>query len=493
MARDRIRFIRKGRTVEIRDLKPTETLLDYLRLREGAKGTKEGCNEGDCGACTVAIGRPHDGRMVYEPVNACIHLAGMVDGAEVVTVEDLGTPENLHPIQEAMVQHHASQCGFCTPGFVMSLFALYQDGRPVDRQGLNEWLAGNLCRCTGYRPIADAALDVCGHGAHDVFSAASAGKAAALAALADDEDVVLGGEERFFAAPASLLALLALYARHPDAVIVAGATDVGLWITKALRDLPKVIWLGRVAELKRIEDTAGSLIIGAGATYNAVEPFIDAVDPDLAILWRRIGSRQVRAAGTVGGNVANGSPIGDTPPALIALGAEVVLASEAGERTLPLEDFFLAYGKQDRRPGEIVARLVLPKLGEGDVYRAYKLAKRHDQDISAVMAAFRFRVEDGRVAEARIAFGGMAATPKRAAAAERAVIGCRVGDLSAALAVAGVLAEDFAPIDDMRASAAYRLDAAGSLLVKALVEAGGEATTTTRIRGFREVADAASL
>ena len=493
MARDRIRFIRRGRTVEIRDLKPTETLLDYLRLREGAKGTKEGCNEGDCGACTVAIGRPHDGRMVYEPVNACIHLAGMVDGAEVVTVEDLGTPENLHPIQEAMVQHHASQCGFCTPGFVMSLFALYQDGRPVDRQGLNEWLAGNLCRCTGYRPIADAALAVCGHGARDVFSAASAGKAAALAALADDEDVILGGEERFFAAPASLSALLALYGRHPDAVIVAGATDVGLWITKALRDLPKVIWLGRVAELKRIEETADSLIIGAGATYNAVEPFIDAVDADLAVLWRRIGSRQVRAAGTVGGNVANGSPIGDTPPALIALGAEVVLASAAGERTLPLEDFFIAYGRQDRRPGEIVARLVLPRLGEGDVYRAYKLAKRHDQDISAVMAAFRFRVADGRVAAARIAFGGMAATPKRAAAAEQAVIGCRVGDLSAALAVAGVLAEDFAPIDDMRASAAYRLDAAGSLLVKALVEAGGEATTTTRVRGFREVADAASL
>ncbi|WP_334175506.1 xanthine dehydrogenase small subunit [Pseudoxanthobacter sp.] len=486
MTRSAVRFVRRGQVVALDDVAPTATLLDYLRLSEDAKGTKEGCNEGDCGACTIALGRVRDGRLVYEPVNACIHLVGMADGAEVVTVEDLGTPEALHPVQQAMMEHHGAQCGFCTPGFVMSLFTLYQDGRASDRETLNGWLAGNLCRCTGYRPIADAAFAVLGRPADDAFAQAAGARAAELAALDDGEDLLLGDETRFFAAPASLAALLALYGRHPDAVIVAGATDVGLWITKALRELPKIIWIGRVGELKTLEESEAGLTLGAAVTYNRAEAAVARLEPELGLLWRRIGSRQVRAAGTVGGNVANGSPIGDTPPALIALGAQVVLAGAEGERTLPLEDFFIAYGRQDRRPGEIVARLVLPKPGPNTVYRAFKLSKRFDQDISAVMAGFRFEVEDGRIVSARVAFGGMAATPKRAAATEAALVGCPVGDIAAARAAADMLAQDFAPIDDMRASAAYRLDAAGVLLVKAVAEAGGADTRHTRLRGFRE-------
>ncbi len=487
MTRSTVRFVRRGQVVVLDDLSPTATLLDYLRLTEGAHGTKEGCNEGDCGACTVALGRVRDGRLVYEPVNACIHLVGMADGAEIVTVEDLGTPEALHPVQRAMMEHHGAQCGYCTPGFVMSLFTLWHDGRATDREGLNGWLAGNLCRCTGYRPIADAALAVLARPADDAFAREAGRRAEGLGALDDGADLFLGDEARFFAAPASLAALLALCDRHPDAVIVAGATDVGLWITKALRELPKIIWIGRVAELQAITEDEAGVTLGAAVTYNRAEAAIARLEPDLGLLWRRIGSRQVRAAGTVGGNVANGSPIGDTPPALIALGAQVVLASAAGERTMPLEDFFIAYGRQDRRPGEIVARLMLPRPGPGTVFRAFKLSKRYDQDISAVMAGFRFEVADGRIAAARVAFGGMAATPRRAAATEAALVGVAVGDIAAAHEAAAVLAQDFAPIDDMRASAAYRLDAAGALLVKALVEAGGTDTRHTRLRGFREV------
>ncbi|MQT11336.1 xanthine dehydrogenase small subunit [Segnochrobactrum spirostomi] len=485
MARDVIRFLRNGSIVELPLADPTLTLLDHLRLGERAVGTKEGCNEGDCGACTVAIGRLKDGRVAYEPVCACIQLAGMADGAHVVAIEDLAEGEALHPVQQAMVEHHGSQCGFCTPGIVMSLFTLYQDGRPVDRPVVENWLAGNLCRCTGYRPIIDAALESCGGAPADRFARDASATAATLASLDDGADIFIGDETRFFAAPAHLDSLFALLARHPDATLVAGATDVGLWITKQMRDLPKIVALGRIATLKTIEDTGPAIAIGAGATYHAVEPFIAAIDPDLAILWRRIGSRQVRAAGTVGGNVANGSPIGDTPPVLIALGATLELESAAGIRAMPLEDFFLAYGKQDRRPGEIVRRLVVPKRGD-DVFRAYKLSKRFDQDISAVMAAFRFTVAEGRVTAARIAFGGMAATPKRALAAEAAVIGCPVGDLAAAQAVASSLTADFSPLDDMRASAAYRLDAARGLLAKALVEAAAGTTKDTRVRGLRE-------
>jgi xanthine dehydrogenase small subunit len=487
--RQSIRFIRKGRLVELTDVPPTALLLDYLREEEGARGTKEGCGEGDCGACTVALGRLKNGKLRYEAVNACIQLLGQVDGAEVVTVEDLAAADGtLHPVQAAMVEKHASQCGFCTPGFVMSLFTLFHaTERPVTREEVNDAIAGNLCRCTGYRPIVEAGIAACTVSRRDRFRKAEKDTTSLLSFLADSDDIFIGDAERFFAAPASIDSLADIYEKNPTATIVAGATDVGLWITKQFRDLPKVIHIGRARGLDNIEDTGRELLIGATATYAKVEPHIAAIDPDLGELMRRLGSRQVRASGTMGGNVANGSPIGDSPPALIALGAAMSLRLGKKVRTIAVEDFYIEYGKQDRKPGELVIGLIVPKLERNQIFRCYKVSKRFDQDISSVMGAFRFTVEDdGRIAEARVAYGGMAGTPKRATGAELALRGALLRDSRAWTKAFAALREDFQPIDDHRASGRYRTETAHALLGKALIEAAGTTSSRTRVIGQRE-------
>ena len=489
--RAEVRFIRRGKVVKLPNVSPTLTLLDHLRLTERATGTKEGCAEGDCGACTVVLRRLRGEKLTYEPVNACILFAAQVDGCEVITVEDLARGDQLHPVQQALVDHHGSQCGFCTPGFVMALFALHHraDGKPADRNQVNDWIAGNLCRCTGYRPIVDAGIAACVAPANDAFSAEEPAARRALAELKDTDDIFIGTRERFFAAPAGLTSLAKLYVANPDATLVAGATDVGLWVTKQLRDLPKVIWLGRVKGFDEIEDRRDAVSFGAMVTLSEAMPYLAAIDRDLGEMMRRFAGNQIRTAGTVGGNIANGSPIGDMPPALIALGATLALQHGDRPRTLPLENYFIDYGKQDRRPGEFVRLVRVPKFSAEDRFRCYKISKRFDSDISAVMGAFKLRVDGARIAGARIAFGGMAAIPKRASRSEKALIEKyldRPHDWDEAIAL---LAEDFKPIDDLRASAAYRLDVARALLRKALTEIGGASTRATRITGFREAAD----
>ena len=477
--RGSLTFRFRGRTVALDSFAPRATLLDWLREEAGAKGTKEGCNEGDCGACTIVLSRLQpDGALSYEPVNACILLLGQVDGAEVLTVEDLAEGQRLHPVQQAMVDHHGSHCGFCTPGIVMSLLALYHQREAATYAGVCDALAGNLCRCTGYRPIIDAALATCDGKPADRFAAATAERAAALAALADGRDLLVGDDQSFFAAPASEASLAALYARNPRAVLVGGATDVGLWITKQLRDLKQIIWLGRVAGLDAVEEGSDALRIGARTTLQHAAPHLAALHPDLGDLMRRFGSRQVRESGTVGGNIANGSPIGDLAPALIALGGQVELSKGGATRVLPLEDFFLGYGKQDRGEGEYVSAIVAPRLGVNEVYRALKVTKRIDEDISAVMGAFRFTLDGRRIMSARVAYGGMAATPKRGANAEAALVGARLDDQTSWTAALDALKRDYTPIADMRASAAYRADVAANLLKKALIEVAGGAAPT---------------
>jgi xanthine dehydrogenase small subunit len=483
--RRNVRFLRRGQLVELPDIEPTEMLLDHLRVREGACGTKEGCNEGDCGACTVALGRVVEGKLVYQPVNSCILLTGMADGADVVAVDDLA-PEGqpLHPVQQAMVDYHGSQCGFCTPGFVMSLFTLYQSGKVPDRRTVTDWLAGNLCRCTGYRPIVDAAVASCSGNPIDSHARNATATAAALGEIADAEDLFVGDDDRFFAAPASLRSLADLYSTHPDATLVAGATDVGLWVTKQLRDQPKIIHVGRVAGFDTVDDEPDALVIGAGATYAQAETLLAAIDPDIAELLRRLGSMQVRSMGTIGGNIANASPVGDTPPLLIALDTTIDLNRGGEIRTLPLDAFFLAYGQQDRQPGEFVQSVRVSKLAANQHLRCYKISKRFDQDISAVLAAFRFTIENGTVTAARVAFGGMAATPKRGLATEAALAGARLADEPSWVEAIAALERDFAPISDLRASAEYRIETARALLRKALRELAG--ASGTRVVGFRE-------
>jgi xanthine dehydrogenase small subunit len=371
----------------------------------------------------------------------------------------------------------------------MSLFTLYHAGIKADRTAVNDWLAGNLCRCTGYRPIADAALSAIDGKPRDALAARSAETTRLLAALQDGEDLFIGSADRFFAAPATVNSLARLCSKHPDATIVSGATDVGLWITKQLRDLPKIIHTGRAGGFAEIATTGKALRIGAGATYADAFDALSAIDPDMSEILRRLGSKQVRASGTIGGNIANGSPIGDSPPLLIALGAELELLNGAKRRSMPLEDFFIDYGKQDRAKGELVAAVTVPRLGKGMHFRAYKISKRFDQDISALLGAFRVTLAGGKIGDARIAFGGMAATPKRAKATEAALAGISPDDEAAVMVAARALETDYRPISDMRASAGYRMQVAKNLLVKAMAEIGGG--RGTRVTGQRPEQEAA--
>ena len=461
--RDGLSFLLNGARVDLSGVDPRATLLDWLREARGLRGTKEGCNEGDCGACTVGVTRLVDGAPRREAVNACIQLLPMLDGAAVTTVEGIAGPERLHPAQEAMVACHGSQCGFCTPGIVMSLWAGF-GAAPEERGRLADRLAGNLCRCTGYGPILEAGEKMAALPAPDW----EADLGPALAALPGGSLRLEGGGAMGFV-PETEAELAALLAEHPGAVMVAGATDVGLWLTKRLERPEVLIFLNRISGFGRVVETPEGVEIGAGATWTEAAPALARLAPDLGEMIRRFASVQVRNSATVGGNVANGSPIGDGAPSLIALGAEVVLRSAGSERALPLEEFFLDYGRQDRRAGEYVAALRVPRPADPEALRVFKISKRFDQDISAVLGAFLIETEGGRVARARIAFGGMAGVPKRARAVEAALAG-RVWTRETVEAALPAFAEDFRPLTDLRASAEYRLAAARNLLLKVFLE-----------------------
>jgi xanthine dehydrogenase small subunit len=465
---------------------PTMTLLDWLRIERRLTGTKEGCAEGDCGACTVLVGRLRQGVLRYEAINACIRFVATLDGCHVVTVEHLkASAGGLHPVQQAMVELHGSQCGFCTPGIIMSLMALWlSHDAPPSRERIEVALAGNLCRCTGYGPIVaalDRAYEIAAP-SRDRLAEERKDVAHRLSVLSDRQVIEISEGGRTVFAPATVDQLADLVANHPDATLVAGATDVGLWITKMLMRPGKTITLGRVAELDRIEDRGDHIVIGALASVSDAQAALGALDPQIDELIRRFGSEQVRNAGTIGGNVANGSPIGDSPPLLIALGASVVLRRGLERRTVPLEKFFIAYKKQDRQPGDFVEEIIVPKPKPGSLIHVSKISKRFDEDISAVCAAFRIeRDGSGKVTEAVLAFGGMAATPKRAETAEAALVG-RPFSLASAEAAATAIAADFSPLDDWRASARYRSTVAANLIRRFQIETA--ANTVHRVAGI---------
>ena len=476
-----VRFLLDGEVQEVVNPDPTATILNHLRYQMRRPGTKEGCAEGDCGACTVVIGELDGEQIQYRAVNACILFLPQLDGRELVTVESLaGEGGALHPVQQAMVDCHGAQCGFCTPGIVMSLYAHYLNDGAADTATLNDTLAGNLCRCTGYGPILEAGGRMYDYAkpadGHDPKHAAER-----LRQIQPDTMLELTyrcpltGKDKRYLAPRGLDELAEAAARYPDATFLAGATDVGLWVTKEHRVLETVISINDVPELAEIADTGDALEIGAGVRYTDAFLEIAALYPDFGELIRRLGSVQIRNSGTIGGNIANGSPIGDSMPALIAAGATLVLRKGTDRREMPLEDYFIAYGKQDRAPGEFVEKVRLPKPAPGLLYKAYKLSKRFDQDISGLCGAFAFGIENGTVASTRLAFGGMAATPKRATAAESALAGSPWSESTVKQAMAA-LEQDFAPITDMRASAAYRMAAAKNLLMKAWLDSNGMPT-----------------
>ena len=464
---DSIRFILDGSLVEIDRVDPSRSLLQYLREDRLLVGSKEGCAEGDCGACTVVVAELDGDELRCRAVNACIQFLPTLDGKALFTVESLKSAEgSLHPVQQSMVDYHGSQCGFCTPGFVMSMFALYQTDSNPARETIDDALSGNLCRCTGYRPIIEA----CRHMQdYDEVQLPRQSVIEQLRGLKRDAGLAMTYPGRDYFAPVSIDELADYYLNNEQARILAGGTDVGLWVTKQLRELPGIIYIGNVAELQRIDETAAGLQIGAAVSLDDAFKSIAGAYPEFAEMFRRFASLPVRNAGTLVGNLANGSPIGDSMPALIAIGARVKLRQGNNTRELALEDLYLDYMKNALQAGEFIESVLIPARDEKLILRCYKLSKRYDQDISAICAAFALRLDKGSIAEVCIAFGGMAAIPKRAALTEKSLL--RNSWDEAALATASqALAQDYSPLSDMRASADYRRRAAANLLRRFFLE-----------------------
>ena len=481
-----LRFIRRGELVTLHDVAPSRTLLEVLREDLQCTGTKEGCGEGDCGACTVVVAEDAGGKLQYRAINSCIRMAHSINGMALWTVEDLAAPDGtLHPAQEAIAQCHGSQCGFCTPGFVMSLFALYQDhiakGQIVTREAAQNALSGNLCRCTGYRPILDAAEAMQTLPAVTLDTCEIQQQLAKLAASQPALDL-----QAPYLMPHTLQQLLQARSTYPQAQIVAGCTDVGLWVTKMHHQYPQVLDVTQVAELRHITQQPETLSIGAAATLTDAFAALLADRPQLQSFAQRFAGLPVRNSGTLGGNVANGSPIGDSMPLLIALGASVVLASTEGERALPLENLYTGYRKNVLKATEIIIRIDIPRPAPTEWSRVYKISKRHEDDISAVCLALCLQLQDGTVQKASIGVGGVAATPVRAHQTEAALMGQDWNQATVQTAI-HTLRQEFSPISDMRASAAYRTLVLGNLLQRFWLESQGQTVTEVQQLRLEEV------
>ncbi|MFT5218920.1 MAG: xanthine dehydrogenase small subunit [Planctomycetota bacterium] len=494
-----ISFYLDNDLVELDQVDPERTLLQYLREDLRRVGSKEGCAEGDCGACTVVLGELDGGRIRYLAVNACIQFLPTIDGKALFTVESLKSKSGkLHPVQQSLVDHHASQCGFCTPGFVMSMFALYKNESNPERAQIDDALSGNLCRCTGYRPIIDACHHMYDYPVGDdhgslilqASSRSSTAPSAAeqelierLQALRRSRAVSIERDSKHFLAPLTLEALAAAYLKHPDSVILAGGTDVGLWVTKQLRELNRVIYLGQVAELQQIVRDEQGLEIPAAVSLTEAVKEICKDYPELGEMFRRFASLPVRNAATLVGNVANGSPIGDSMPALIAIGTRVKLRQGERVREIVLEDLYLDYMKNAMEVGEFIQSIVIPPKNQPATIRCYKLSKRYDQDISAVCSAFSLSLNDGRVEDIVLAWGGMAAIPKRARQTEQFLVGKQWDETNVQVAMKQ-LTDELSPLSDMRASAAYRSRASANLLYRFYLETGPQQLANEAVNVF---------
>ncbi|WP_407333880.1 xanthine dehydrogenase small subunit [Enterovibrio sp. 27052020O] len=464
-----IRFLLNQTLQEEKDISPNLTVLNYLREHARKTGTKEGCGSGDCGACTVVLGEVVNGNLEYRSVNSCLTFVSALHGKQLITVEDLRTKEALHPVQKAIVDFHGSQCGFCTPGFIMSMFALTKNTPNADKEDTYEALAGNLCRCTGYRPIVEAALSLSQEAPiRDQFSDYERETIDKLNAMGKPE-LEHHAEGKTAFTPTNSDELAKVLMAHPHAKLLAGGTDLALEVTQFHRDIDELIYLGHVDDIKTVSETDTHIEIGANVpltdVYRALEPHY----PDFGALIHRFASLQIRNQGTVGGNIANASPIGDSPPLLISLGTSMILRRGDTTREILLEDYFKSYKVTDLQPSEFIQTIRIPKPQANQTFRAYKISKRFDDDISAVCGAFNLTLDGDNVTDIKIAFGGMAPIPARATQCEQALMGKPLSSSSIEQAMTA-LATDFQPISDFRASKAYRTETAANLLYRLYIE-----------------------
>ncbi|MDO6488810.1 xanthine dehydrogenase small subunit [Colwellia sp. 6_MG-2023] len=472
MINNTVRFLFKNNVVSIENIDPNITVLQYLREIQFSTGSKEGCASGDCGACTVVVAEldsDNTGQLHYKSINSCITFVGNLHGKQLITVEDLKENNNLHHAQQALVDNHGSQCGFCTPGFVMSSFALHKHNQTPSRGEVLEALAGNLCRCTGYRSIIEAAITSSVGSDEDSFAKHYQETVATLTELQKLPAPSLAGDGHQYISPLTIDELAYELTVEPESTLVAGGTDLALSVTQNLATINKLVYVGNVDELMNIEETESEIVIGSALPYSK---FIDTLHhyyPDLGDMIERIGSKQIRNTGTLGGNIGNASPIGDMPPALIALGATMTLHLNGVERTILVEDYFVDYKKTVLKPSEFIKSIQIPKPAVGQTLKLYKISKRIDDDISAVLAAFFIEESAQKITTVRLAFGGMAATPKRASLAEKALLGSSFTKESVEQAKVALLT-DFNPMSDVRASDKYRMKVAQNLIEKCYLE-----------------------
>jgi len=485
MSTDRIRFLLNNEVISLVNIDPNQTVLDYLRLQRSVKGTKEGCGSGDCGACTVVVAELSNEpipQLRYRTINSCLSLIGSLHGKQLITVEDLKQVDQLHPVQQAFVDHHASQCGFCTPGFIMSSFALHKSNPSPSRQNVKEAFAGNLCRCTGYASIVDAGMESTQNAPEDSFAKQASETIAQLTSFKELPALQIKNSTGTYHAPINLAELSELLLANPEAILIAGGTDLVLLITQHLKSFKHLIYLGNVEELNRVDETKEQIIIGSAVPYNLFSPILAEHYPDFGEMINRIGSTQIRNLGTLGGNIGNASPIGDMPPALIALDAKITLQRGDQTREIPLEDYFTGYKKTILASSEFIKEIIIEKSKQGQFLKIYKVSKRLDDDISTVLAAISIQIKNGSVCALKIAFGGMAAIPKRARHSELALLDKPFCEKNIKLAQIA-LSKDFQPLSDVRASTQYRLKIAQNILLKCYLELKDE-SIQSRVTDF---------
>ncbi len=480
MTTNTIRFLHNDQLVELNNLDPNLTILQYLREEQHATGTKEGCASGDCGACTVVLAEPDGDKLSYKSVNSCIGFVGSLHGKQLITVEHLKDGDKLHPVQQSLVDNHGSQCGFCTPGFVMSAFALHKHNDSPNRAEVVEALAGNLCRCTGYRSIIDAAMTPTKDTAKDAFVKNTKKTIKQLNQITEPAN--LNGNNHQFYAPTNIKDLAKHLVDNPKSTLLAGGTDLALGVTQNLSTIEQLVYLGNVVELNQIEQTNTHIKLGAAVTYSRFTNLLGEQYPDLAQMIERIGSTQIRNSGTLGGNIGNASPIGDMPPAMIALNATMTLRKGEKTREIAVEDYFKDYKVTDLEKSEFIQDISIPKAQDGQHFKVYKVSKRIDDDISAVLASILIEIDGKKVKSVSMAFGGMAAIPKRAKACEKALLGKPWTQTNVDKAKKA-LAKDFQPMSDVRASDAYRMKVAQNLLQKCFIELQNR-TIETRVANY---------